>query len=151
MPLKISGGNCMAALPKLTPRAQKMYSIIEKYLSHQGKITQKAFSQQKGIPLSTFQWWLKQYRESSASAPPGVSLAAGPAQGNPRPQSFIALPCPTEGRRGVGGEDTKAESPSHYVIEYPNGVIIRISGSLLRSGGYPEVEFLRRLILTNEG
>jgi hypothetical protein len=73
-----------------------------------------------------------------------VSLAAGPDQGNLSPQPFIPLPCPTEGRRGVGGGDKRAESPTRYVIEYPNGVIIRISGSL-------EVEFLCRLILGNEG
>jgi len=128
-----------------------MYPIIGKYLSHNGKITQKAFSRQEGIPLSTFQWWLKQYRESSATPPPTVSLAVGPEQEDPPSQSFISLPCPTEGRRGVGGGDKGAESPTHYVIEYPNGVILRISGSLPRSGGYPEVEFLRLLILTNEG
>jgi hypothetical protein len=121
-----------------------MYPLIERYLSLNGKITQKAFSQQEGIPLSTFQWWLKQYRESLMTPPPAVSLAAGPDQGNLSPQPFIPLPCPTEGRRGVGGGDKRAESPTRYVIEYPNGVIIRISGSL-------EVEFLCRLILGNEG
>lgn len=141
----------MAASPKLTPRAKEMYPIIKKYLSLNGKITQKAFSQQQGVPLSTFQWWLQQYRESSATPPPAVSPAAGPEQGNPLPRPFIPLPCPTclqavrqaEGRRGVGSGEKRAESSSHYVIEYPNGVIIRISGSL-------EVEFLRLLILANE-
>jgi hypothetical protein len=133
----------MAASPKLTPRAKKMYPIIEKYLFLNGKITQKAFSRQEGIPLSTFQWWLKQYRESSTTPPLEVSLAVGPAQENPPPQPFIPL--------RVGGGDKRAESPTHYVIEYPNGVIIRISGSLPQSGGYPEVEFLRWLILGNEG
>jgi hypothetical protein len=63
--------------------------------------------------------------------PPAVSLAASPDQGNLSPQPFIPL--------RVGGGDKRAESPTRYVIEYPNGVIIRISGSL-------EVEFLRRLI-----
>ena len=129
----------MASRSILTPRARKMYLIIEKYLSRNGKITQKAFSQQEGIPLSTFQWWLKQYRESSATPSLAVSLAAGPEQGVLPQQPFIPLPCPTEGRRRVGDGDKRAESPTHYVIEYPNGVIIRISGSL-------EVEFLRRLI-----
>lgn len=133
----------MADRSTLTPRAQKMYPIIKKYLSINGKITQKAFSQQEGIPLSTFQWWLQQYRESSATPPPAVSPAAGPGQGNPLPRPFIPL--------RVGGGERRAESSSHYVIEYPNGVIIRISGSLARSGGYPEVEFLRRLIFGSEG
>jgi hypothetical protein len=144
MPLKISGGKSMAASPKLTHRSKKMYSLIESYLSHKGKITQKAFSQQKGIPLSTFQWWLKHYRESSATLPPASSLTAGPEQGNLSPQPFIPFPCPTEGRWGFGSEEKRADSPSHYVIEYPNGVIIRISGSV-------EVEVLRQLILSSEG
>jgi hypothetical protein len=120
-----------------------MYSIIEKYLSLNGKITQKAFSRQQGIPLSTFQWWLKQYRQSTPTPPPAVSLAAGPEQENPPPQPFIPL--------RVGARDKREESLTPYVIEYPNGVIIRISGSLPGSGGYPEVEFLRQLIAYNEG
>jgi len=138
----------MAARSTLTSRAQKMYSIIEKYLSHNGKITQKAFSQQEGIPLSTFQWWLRQYRECITTPPPagsenlrgdtvsGVSVMVGPEQEDPLSQSFIPL--------RVGDGEKRTESPTHYVIEYSHGVIIRISGSL-------EVEFLRRLILGNEG
>lgn len=135
----------MAASAKLTPRAKEMYPIIKKYLSLNGNITQKAFSQQKGIPLSTFQWWLRQYRESDTSTTPlpVVSLAAGPERENPPPQPFIPL--------RVGDGDKRAEPPTHYVIEYPNGVIVRISGSLPQSGGYPGVEFLRWLILGNEG
>jgi hypothetical protein len=35
----------MATRSTLTPRAQKMHSLIEKYLFLNGKITQKAFSQ----------------------------------------------------------------------------------------------------------
>lgn len=138
----------MAASSKLRPRPKEMYPIIKKYLSLNGKITQKAFSQQEGIALSTFQWWLKQYRESSTTPLPtgseslrgdtvsGVTLAAGPEQENPAPQPFIAL--------RVGGGDKRAESSTHYVIEYPNGVVVRISGGL-------EVEFLRLLILGNGG
>ena len=133
----------MAASPKLTSRAKEMYSIIEKYLSLNGKITQKAFSQQQGIPLSTFQWWLKQYRESLATLPPASSLPAGPERRNLTPQPFI--PLRVAGICAVGrGGDKRAEPPSHYVIEYPNGVIVRISGSV-------EVEVLRRLIACNEG
>jgi hypothetical protein len=87
---------------------------------------------------------LQKYRGSPTSPPAGAgsgklrqdtvsgaSLAVGPEQGNPPPQPFIPL--------RVGGGDNRAESPTHYVIEYPNGVVIRISGSF-------EVEFLRQLI-----
>ena len=50
---------------KLTPRAQEMYSLIEKYFTTD--LNQKTFCKQEGIAYSTFHWWLAQYRQNRSA------------------------------------------------------------------------------------
>lgn len=118
MPQKISGGKSMAASSKLRFRAQEMYPVIERYLT--SGLTQRAFCQQEGLSHSTLQWWLHKYRQDHGPLPErGVST--------PERRGFVSLK--------VGSP----ASSGQCVIEYPNGVIVRLSGRL-------EGAFLRELI-----
>jgi len=88
-------------------RRQLRFATIEKYLA--SGLTQKQFCQQEQLTYSTFQLWLKKYRQANADFAheqrdqPGTSFV---------PLTFTP---PT----------TKAD----YIIEYPNGVVLHISGA----------------------
>lgn len=91
---------------ELTPRAQRMYSIIKKYLA--SGLTQKVFCKQEGLALSTFQLWLSKYRTHSHAN-----------KNCSRTHNFIPV--------HLNPPHPAAEA-GHCVIEYPNGVIVRLSG-----------------------
>jgi hypothetical protein len=48
---------------ELTSRAQEMYMVIKEYLD--SDMTQINFCNSKQIPESTFQYWLKRYRDDT--------------------------------------------------------------------------------------
>ena len=85
--------------------ASEKRNLIEKYLA--SAMTQKTFCQQYGLADSTFQLWLKKYRQSGKTTMPAQTYETTP--------HFIPLhfnPPP------VG--DT-------IIIEYPHGVVVRIT------------------------
>jgi hypothetical protein len=90
-----------------------MYAIIEKYLSRSSSLTQKAFCEEEGIPLTTFQWWLVRYRKQNRLCGNGAVTSGG----------FIPLVV----QEPLSGA---AESSGHWEIEYPNGVILRIDSRM---------------------
>jgi len=104
---------------QLTTRAREMFDLVEKYF-HSG-LTQKRYCAKEGISYTTLQYWLKRYREHQAAAP------------------LVAADAPLPERRGVvegfiplsaacSPGPTAAEL--RCVIEYPNGVTLRLNGRL---------------------
>jgi hypothetical protein len=97
-----------------TRRAQEMFTRIENYLAAKGQaggLTQKAFCEQQGLALTTFQNWLQKYRarQRQRENPPASRSGFIPLHVRQAP---IAAP------------------PLSCVIEFPNGVIIRLSGQV---------------------
>jgi len=45
---------------RMSPRAEKMFAVIEAYLTS-GQ-TQKAFCESEAVALATFQYWLARYK-----------------------------------------------------------------------------------------
>ena len=80
--------------------------IIRNFLSR--KTTQKAFCHEKGIALSTLQFWLRRHRQQ------------GPKEHAP---AFVPLAI---------ASSPKADNnqPNSCAIQYPNGVTVRCSGSV---------------------
>jgi len=87
-------------------RAQEQYALIEKYLA--SGLTQKMFCQQHGLALSTFHLWLKNYRQANDVGTPEAPQSS---------ESFIPL---------VFNSPQSAGTVPQIVIEYPNGVVVRI-------------------------
>jgi len=96
--------------PALTPRAQEMLPRLEKYLA--SNLSQKAFCAQEGLAYQTFRYWLRQYRTPQRRQ----------KKSSLTPTGFIPLrvrpPAPPD------------DSHSRCVIEFPHGVIVRLSGPL---------------------
>jgi hypothetical protein len=92
----------------LTPRAQQMYTLVGKYLSSGS--TQKQFCQQQSIPLSTFSYWLRHYRQNNQ---------------NPDQTSAEFIPLGLTSKRNV-----PVLSQPTCAVEYPNGVLVRLFGSV---------------------
>ena len=109
----------MSTNNKLTPRAKQMFPLIEKFLV--SGFTQKKFCQQQGITLSTFQWWVSQYRK----------IKNIPARKTtPATKKFIPVKLETTAPINI---------QPHCRIEYPNGVVLHVSGKV-------NVEFIINLI-----
>jgi len=94
---------------KLAERRQMRFATIEKYLS--SGLTQKQFCQQEHLTYSTFQLWLKKYRQENSDA----------ALKQKRNKGFIPLTFTSSA--------TKFDEP-YYIIEYPNGVVLRVSRTI---------------------
>lgn len=96
-----------------TRRAQEMLPRIEKYLA--SNLSQKAFCAQEGLAYPTFRYWLRQHRAPNRP----------PQNASPAPTGFIPLrvrpPAPLR---------PSGNSQPHCVIEFPHGVIVRLSGPL---------------------
>jgi hypothetical protein len=86
---------------------QLRLATIEKYLA--SDLTQKQFCQQEQLAYSTFQVWLKKYRQ--AQVEPGLKQNSD--------NSFVPL---------TFTSTTAKLDSAHYIIEYPNGVVLRVSG-----------------------
>ncbi|MDZ7314363.1 MAG: hypothetical protein ONB45_24165, partial [candidate division KSB1 bacterium] len=112
----------MSSATPLTPRAHEMFTYIEKYLA--SGLSQKAFCTQENLALTTFQYWLRKYRA------PHRHAEAPSAPGN----RFIPLHV---------RETPLAPPPLSCVIEFPNGVNIRLSGQV-------DAQLLSHLIATGE-
>jgi len=87
-------------------RAQEQYALIEKYLA--SGLTQKMFCQQHGLALSTFHLWLQNYRQAKHAVAPVDPQSS---------ERFIPL---------VFNSPQSAGTVPQVVIEYPNGVVVRI-------------------------
>ena len=96
----------MASLTSIE-RRQLRFATIEKYLA--SGLTQKQYCQQEQLTYSTFQLWLKKYRQANADATHERSQS-----GN----NFVPI---TFQPRVAKGD---------YIIEYPNGVVLRVSSSI---------------------
>jgi hypothetical protein len=83
-------------------------ALITEY--QESNLSQKAFCRQRQVPLSTFQLWLKKYRQQN----PKLSIQSDPAK------SFIPISIQTVTEH--------MENFKGCAIEYPNGVTIRFSG-----------------------
>jgi len=90
----------------LTPGAQKMYPLIEKYFSSQ--LTQRKFCQQEDLSMSTFLYWLKKYRRNQ-------QIDAQSAR------EFIPL-------HFAASKNLPISTQATCAVEYPNGVVIRLFG-----------------------
>ncbi|MEW5972102.1 MAG: hypothetical protein AB1706_19925 [Pseudomonadota bacterium] len=89
------------AIKTLTERRQMRFATIEKYLA--SKLTQKKFCEQEQLTYSTFQLWLKKYRQAK---PPAISELSN---------NFVPLTFQTPA------------ATANYIIEYPNGVVLHIN------------------------
>jgi hypothetical protein len=112
-----------------TTRAQKqeqMFALIEQYLHSQQ--TQPEFCRSATIPLSTFQFWLKKYRQTK---PPQQSQSQGPVPG------FVPL---------TFSHQTRVSTPSQpgCTIHYPNGVLVEFNGPV-------DTKILLELVLMRPG
>lgn len=110
----------MAQKTSLTPRAQEMFALIEKYLA--GGTSRKEFCKQESIPLSTLQWWLGQYRRTSHTKTESVRSS----------ETFVPV-------KITSPKNTSISSYPACIVEYPNGVVIRLIGEL-------DVQVLSQLI-----
>ena len=102
----------MARTSQLTPRAEQMFALVEKYLT--SDLTQKAFCQQESITYSTFHWWLHQYRHRQRPQTQSRKSKAS---------EFIALQ-PT-----VSKNSTALSQPT-CTIEYPSGIVVHLFGAV---------------------
>jgi hypothetical protein len=93
----------------LTRRAQEMFTIIERFL--QSGLPQKAFCKSEDIALSTFQWWLSQYRKQKSTNQPSLPIQS-PAFITVKPQASRPAYSPTT------------------ILTYPNGVTLRLTGTI---------------------
>lgn len=91
----------------LAERRQMRVATIEKYLA--SNLTQKQFCEQEQLTYSTFQLWLKKYRQTNGDS----ENARCHAGNNFVPLTFKPLAVPSE-----------------YTIEYPNGVVLRVSSPI---------------------
>jgi len=92
---------------KLTPRAQEMYLLIEKYFTTD--LNQKTFCKQEGIAYSTFHWWLAQYRQKES---------AQAVNNNKNSGDFLPIQ--------VAPPKFSETRPAPCQIEYPNGILVRL-------------------------
>ena len=91
-------------------RREQMFTLIRHYLS--SGLTQRQFCDTESVPYSTFCWWLRKYRNT-------------PAETDKRertPSKFIPI--------HLASTDSPIGSTHHCVIEYPNGVTLRLAGEL---------------------
>ena len=92
---------------KLTPRAQEMYLLIEKYFTTD--LNQKTFCKQEDIAYSTFHWWLAQYRQKES---------AQAVSNNKNRDDFLPI--------HVTPSKLSNTQPTPCQIEYPNGIVVRL-------------------------
>jgi hypothetical protein len=97
-------------MSNLEQHQQKISSLITAY--QQSKLTQKTFCHQNQIPLSTFQLWLKKFRQHNSKDQ--IQLNSD--------KPFIPIT--------VQRSNEYLGNFPGCVIEYPNGVIIRFSGPI---------------------
>lgn len=90
-------------------RRQSRFATIEKYLS--SALTQKQFCHQQQLAYATFQFWLKKYRQTNGNA----------RRRQPDSDNFVPL---------TFAAPLINSNLSHYVIEYPNGVVLRVNAAI---------------------
>lgn len=91
----------------LAERRQMRFATIEKYLT--SGLTQKQFCLHEKLTYSTFQLWLKKYRQANADS---INERKNPGN-NFVPLTFQPL----------------SANPD-YIIEYPNGVVLRVGRAI---------------------
>ncbi len=90
----------------LSARRRARFAAIEKYLASDQP--QKQFCLQEDISYSTFQYWLKKYRQANVEA----------KCDDPSPADFVPI------RFGAPQQPVQEQ---HYTIEYRNGVVLHIN------------------------
>lgn len=105
-----------------TPRAQQMVTLVEQYLS--SGLTQKQFCRQESVPLSTLHYWLRHYRRKNQ---------------NSQQTSAEFIPLGFTSKRNM---PAPLSQPT-YAVEYPNGVLVRLFGSV-------DVQLISRLVNLQE-
>ena len=93
---------------KLTPRAQEMYALVEKYFNT--GLSQKAFCEQEGIVYSTFHWWLRKYKDRHSISETTNEQTTGTG-------AFVPV--------HITPPEPSANDQVTCQIEYPNGVVLR--------------------------
>ena len=94
----------------LTPRAREMYDVIEKYF--ESGLQQRTFCDQINMNLGTFQKWLYYYRKDNPNRKKKERITEA---------DFIPIEIQPKER---------SKKVSMYTIEYPNGVTLRMNGSV---------------------
>ena len=94
----------------LTPRAKEMYGVIEKYFK--SGLQQRSFCEKIDLNLGTFQKWLYYYRKDNPNRKKKERITEA---------DFIPIEIQPKER---------SKKVSMYTIEYPNGVTLRMNGSV---------------------
>ena len=102
----------MTRTSRLTPRAEQMFALVEKYLT--SGLTQKAFCQQESITYSTFHWWVHQYRHRQRPQTKSKKSKAS---------EFIAL-------QPTFSKNSPVPSQPTCTIEYPSGIVVHLFGAV---------------------
>ena len=102
----------------LNAHARKMFALIDGYQT--SGLSQKAFCDSEGLPMSTFQYWLSRYRKHRGCGPQQDSR-----------QLFVELKpaarsCSPACDQGVS-------------VRYPNGVVVSLGAAV-------DLELLKALI-----
>jgi len=90
-------------------KQEKMFALIRRYFS--GNLSQRQFCESQSVPYSTFCWWLRKYRSSQTEPTKEKTF-----------QKFIPIQLPST--------DSRIGSQNSCIIEYPNGVTLRLTGNL---------------------
>lgn len=109
----------MTTRPRLSPRAEEMFALIETYLA--SGLSPKIFCEQHHLTLSTLQYWRRKYT---------THMRQGDA---PTSQDLQFIPLRARQRR------LSVPAPAQWVIEFPHGVIVRLSGTM-------DIQLLSQLI-----
>lgn len=93
-----------------TERGKVMFALCEKFLA--SGLRRKAFCQEQGIPVSTLQWWLSQFRKSNTNSEPCDKAAA----------AFIPI------HLAAPAGDYRPNATCS--VQYPNGIMVNFYGEL---------------------
>jgi hypothetical protein len=109
----------MSLNTKLSKTASAMFPLVEKFLGSDG-ISRNDFCQEHGFTLAKFNWWLRIYRQFNTKT--GKTNKS-------HSNKFIPI------KPSLAMDS----HPQQCKIEYPNGVVVHLSGQL-------DITFVHQLI-----